>query len=37
MTSFTLQDVSMMQNQHGPLVDRTKEYLTSSDFQITYV
>jgi hypothetical protein len=34
---FPLQDISMMEDQWGPLADRTLEHLTSSDFQIIYV
>ena len=35
--TFPLQDISMIENQWGPLADRTLEHLTSSDFQIIYV
>jgi phenylpropionate dioxygenase-like ring-hydroxylating dioxygenase large terminal subunit len=34
---FPWQDVSMMENQWGPLADRTQEHLTSSDFKIIYI
>jgi len=34
---FPLQDIAMMENQWGPLADRTLEHLTSSDFQIIAV
>ena len=32
--SFPLQDIAMMENQWGPIAERTKEHLTSSDVQI---
>jgi phthalate 4,5-dioxygenase len=35
--TFPLQDIAMMENQWGPLADRTLEHLTSSDYQIIYV
>ena len=35
--SFPLQDIAMMENQWGPLADRTREHLTSMDHQIIYV
>ena len=34
---FPWQDVSMMENQWGPIADRTQEHLTSSDFKIIYI
>ena len=34
---FPWQDVAMMENQWGPIADRTQEHLTSSDFQIIAV
>ena len=34
---FPLQDIAMMEDQWGPLADRTLEHLTSSDFQIIAV
>jgi phthalate 4,5-dioxygenase oxygenase subunit len=34
---FPLQDIAMMEDQWGALADRTKEHLTTSDFQIIYV
>ena len=35
--TFPLQDIAMMENQWGPLADRTKEHLTSSDYMIIHV
>jgi phenylpropionate dioxygenase-like ring-hydroxylating dioxygenase large terminal subunit len=35
--TFPLQDIAMMENQWGPLADRTQEHLTSSDYQIIYI
>ena len=35
--TFPLQDIAMMENQWGPLADRTQEHLTSQDNQIIYV
>ena len=35
--TFPLQDIAMMENQWGPLADRTQEHLTSMDHQIIYV
>ncbi|HLZ69629.1 MAG TPA: Rieske 2Fe-2S domain-containing protein [Dehalococcoidia bacterium] len=35
--TFPLQDIAMMENQWGPIADRTKEHLTSSDEQIIHV
>jgi len=34
---FPLQDIAMMENQWGPIADRTREHLSSSDFQIIAV
>jgi phenylpropionate dioxygenase-like ring-hydroxylating dioxygenase large terminal subunit len=34
---FPLQDIAMMEDQWGPLANRTLEHLTSSDFQIIAV
>ena len=34
---FPWQDVAMMEDQWGPLADRTQEHLTSSDFKIIYI
>ena len=34
---FPLQDIAMMEDQWGPLADRTLEHLTSSDFRIIAV
>jgi len=34
--TFPLQDIAMIENQWGPLADRTLEHLASSDFQIIY-
>jgi len=34
--TFPLQDIAMIENQWGPLADRTREHLASSDFQIIY-
>jgi phthalate 4,5-dioxygenase len=34
---FPLQDIAMMENQWGPIADRTQEHLASSDFQIIAV
>jgi hypothetical protein len=34
---FPWQDIAMMENQWGPIADRTQEHLTSSDFRIIYV
>ncbi|HWO73025.1 MAG TPA: Rieske 2Fe-2S domain-containing protein [Dehalococcoidia bacterium] len=35
--TFPLQDIAMMENQWGPIADRTQEHLTSSDYQIIHV
>jgi hypothetical protein len=35
--TFPLQDISMMENQWGPLADRTREHLTSSDFILIHI
>ena len=35
--TFPLQDIAMMENQWGPLADRTLEHLTSLDHRIIYV
>jgi len=35
--TFPLQDIAMMENQWGPIADRTKEHLTSSDYVIIHV
>ena len=35
--TFPLQDIAMMENQWGPLADRTREHLTSSDYVIIAV
>ena len=35
--TFPLQDIAMMENQWGPLADRTQEHLTSLDHRIIYV
>ena len=35
--TFPLQDIAMMENQWGPIADRTQEHLTSMDYQIIYV
>ena len=35
--TFPLQDIAMMENQWGPIADRSQEHLTSSDYQIIYV
>jgi hypothetical protein len=37
ISCFPLQDIAMMEDQWGPLADRTLEHLTSSDFQIIAV
>ena len=34
---FPLQDIAMMEDQWGPLADRTQEHLTTSDFEIIYI
>ena len=35
--TFPLQDIAMMEDQRGPLMDRTKEHLASSDAAIIQV
>jgi phenylpropionate dioxygenase-like ring-hydroxylating dioxygenase large terminal subunit len=35
--TFPLQDIAMMENQWGPIADRTREHLTSSDYMIIHV
>jgi phthalate 4,5-dioxygenase len=35
--TFPLQDIAMMEDQWGPLADRTREHLTAMDYQIIYV
>jgi phenylpropionate dioxygenase-like ring-hydroxylating dioxygenase large terminal subunit len=35
--TFPLQDIAMMENQWGPIADRTREHLTSMDHLIIYV
>jgi phenylpropionate dioxygenase-like ring-hydroxylating dioxygenase large terminal subunit len=35
--TFPLQDIAMMENQWGPLADRTREHLTTSDYVIIKV
>jgi phenylpropionate dioxygenase-like ring-hydroxylating dioxygenase large terminal subunit len=35
--TFPLQDIAMMENQWGPIADRTLEHLTSSDSSIIYI
>jgi phenylpropionate dioxygenase-like ring-hydroxylating dioxygenase large terminal subunit len=35
--TFPLQDIAMMENQWGPIADRTQEHLTSSDYQIIHI
>jgi phthalate 4,5-dioxygenase len=35
--TFPLQDIAMMENQWGPIADRTQEHLTSWDHQIIYI
>jgi nitrite reductase/ring-hydroxylating ferredoxin subunit len=35
--TFPLQDIAMMENQWGPIADRTREHLTSWDYQIIHV
>jgi phenylpropionate dioxygenase-like ring-hydroxylating dioxygenase large terminal subunit len=35
--TFPLQDIAMMENQWGPIADRTQEHLTSSDYVILKV
>ena len=35
--TFPLQDIAMMENQWGPIADRTQEHLTSSDSVIIHV
>jgi hypothetical protein len=35
--TFPLQDIAMMEDQRGPLMDRTKEHLVSSDAAIIQV
>jgi len=35
--TFPLQDIAMMQNQWGPIADRSQEHLTSSDYMIIYI
>jgi phenylpropionate dioxygenase-like ring-hydroxylating dioxygenase large terminal subunit len=37
ISCFPLQDIAMMENQWGAIADRTKEHLSSSDFQIIAV
>ena len=34
--TFPMQDIAMMENQWGPIADRTQEHLTSLDFAIIY-
>jgi hypothetical protein len=35
--TFPLQDIAMMENQWGPIADRTQEHLTSMDYQIIHI
>jgi nitrite reductase/ring-hydroxylating ferredoxin subunit len=35
--TFPLQDIAMMENQWGPVADRTQEHLTSYDYMIIHV
>jgi phthalate 4,5-dioxygenase oxygenase subunit len=35
--TFPLQDIAMMENQWGPIADRTQEHLTSYDYMIIHV
>jgi hypothetical protein len=35
--TFPLQDIAMMENQWGPIADRTREHLTSYDYMIIHV
>ena len=35
--TFPLQDIAMMENQWGPIADRSQEHLTSSDYMIIYI
>ncbi len=35
--TFPLQDIAMMENQWGPIADRTQEHLSSSDYAIIKV
>jgi nitrite reductase/ring-hydroxylating ferredoxin subunit len=35
--TFPLQDIAMMENQWGPIADRTREHLTSLDYMIIHV
>jgi hypothetical protein len=35
--TFPLQDIAMMENQWGPLADRTKEHLCAMDFHMIYL
>src|SRR5690606_30693468 len=35
--NFPLQDIAMMEDQWGPVADRTREHLTSMDYQIIHV
>ena len=35
--TFPLQDIAMMENQWGPIADRTQEHLTSMDYMIIKV
>jgi nitrite reductase/ring-hydroxylating ferredoxin subunit len=35
--TFPLQDIAMMENQWGPLADRTKEHLVAMDFHMIYL
>ena len=35
--TFPLQDIAMMEDQWGPVADRTREHLTSMDYQIIHV
>jgi nitrite reductase/ring-hydroxylating ferredoxin subunit len=35
--TFPLQDIAMMENQWGPLADRTKEHLVAMDFAMIYL
>jgi hypothetical protein len=37
ISTFPLQDIAMMENQWGPIADRTREHLTSLDYQIIQI
>ena len=37
ITPFPLQDIAMMEDQWGPIADRTKEHLNTSDFRIIHI